>query len=353
MFGFLQRVILVLLLFSTFLVSGEDFIVERDYSHALTFFDNSEKTFLPTELSNREHRLLYLFLNADDVRERRLRFVVHKPLVLFLNEKLVQEFTKSITVNLDLDSLLEDSETRCDLAFYASEKVNAFDGPLLVKSIDQQNFSKESVKVGSGISYWRSDNSIYYFLLLAACLLLAYFKFVKSPYLSAYYDVTSYFSRFSVDDYVIINTFTSQALVLWGISSLLITLGFGFSHISIFEIQNLLGACIGVGLVFGLFFLKYFYLAVLNVLYGGSGQVKIHFFESIRFVSISGLMVGLLILVGLDNYRIALLIVLPLLFSVFLIALIRALQYKRMYLISYLCISEILPFIFLLKLIVG
>ena len=353
MFCFLQRVLLFILFFSSFLVSGEEFIVERDYSHALTYFDNSEQTFLPTESSDRKHGLLYLFLNADDVGGRKLRFVVQESWILFLNDKLIQEYPKNKIVCLDLDSLLGNSEERCDLAFYFNNKASAFEGPWLIKSIEQQKFFKESVKVGVGNFYLRGDYSIYYFLLLAACLLLAYFKFVKSPYLAAYYDLTSYFSRFSVDDYVIINAFTSQALILWGISSLLITLGFGFSNISVFEIQNLLGACTGVGLVFGLFFLKYFYLAVLNVLYGGSGQVKAHFFESIRFMSISGLIIGFLILVGPDNYKLTLLFLLPLLFCVLLVALIRSLEYKRMYLISYLCISEILPFVFLLKLIVG
>ena len=258
MFAIWQKILLMCVCLNSFVLFGENFIVERDFTDALTYYDKSQKTFLPVDLSGKKHDLSYLHLNVEEVSGRRLRIVSKDPFTVFLNEKLLAQYSEADTIILNLDSLQTANDPRLDFCFYVKSQEADFLKIWLIQVVNQYEVSETNNESGVGFPFLRFDYSVYYFFLIFALLMLAYLKYIKSPYLAAYFDFTRYFSRFAVDDYVVINAFNGQAFLLWAIASLLVAMGFCFHQIVGFETNSFFGIVSRIFVVFCFFFIRYF-----------------------------------------------------------------------------------------------
>lgn len=349
-----RSIVFLYLLISCFfshLTFADSYIIEKDLSYALTYYNKSEKTFLPLELSSIERGVVYAHLDVDEIEGRFFSLVAKNQLEVFINEKLVEHVSRGDTVLFPLSDFVSIVDRRFDLAIYCPNGLSSFEGPWILLESNQFDFEGNVEEMGVGLPFVIKDDSFYYLLIIAGVLVLAYLRSVKSIYLSSYFDVTNYFSRFGVDDYVILNPINGQSLLIWGVVSLFISLGLNFVGVYWMGEGLYLNILIGTVLLFGLLFVRYFLLVLLNTLYGNSKVVRLHFFENARFFSLLGVLVGGLVLTGRTVFVPFFVSGASILFLVFIISLLSKLDYKRMYLISYLCVSEILPFILLISLV--
>lgn len=341
---------LLLFVLMTKLSLANNYIVEQDLRYSLTYYDKFKDTFLPLELSSIKRDVVYIHFDIKETEGRFFRMIVKQDLDLFINEQLVDQYNSGDTLLMNIKDYESKYDQRFDVSIHSKYGDESFEGPWIVLEGNQFDINKKVDKDGVGVPYFKSDDSFYYLLLIFGVLLIAYLRFSKSPYLDAYFNLSHYVSRFGVDDYVILNPINGQSILLWSVVSLFYSLGLNYLGFYWLGSSQFLNIFIGLIVFFGSFFLKYFVLVLLNSLYGDIKVVRGHYFEYVRFASLIGLVSGLLVLMNRDYYVLMFVIFGSILFTAFIISLLSKLNYKRMYLISYLCVSEILPFILLVKL---
>ena len=167
----------------------------------------------------------------------------------------------------------------------------------------------------------------------------------------AYFDFTKFVSRLGIEDFIFLNPFTGHSVLLMFLVSLfyavaLANINVSFSWFEGFNVFDILTLGFFVLLVV---LFKYVFLLVLNSLFGDNKLLKVHFFEFVRFFSLFGFL--FLVFSIRDNSILS--TILFFIYSIWLLwlllELVRKSNYRKMYLISYLCISEVFPIFILMK----
>ena len=171
-------------------------------------------------------------------------------------------------------------------------------------------------------------------------------RYIQSPYIYAYFDVSKFVSRLGVEDFIVLNPFSKHSLIILFLTSLFYAVG--LSNLGFFFGGQISVVLIG-GVVFIGVLLKYIFLFVINVLYGDNKLFKVHFFEFARFFTLFSVLFLFSSINQNNIFIVALCAIYILWFFWLLIVVVRRSKYRKMYLISYLCISELFPVFILLK----
>jgi len=330
---------------------SSEFIYERDLSKHLFYYDLLDRTMLPYVNLEVPENVLYGLLKSDFEKKGFLIFQTENKASLFLDGYLLGEFLADTKVIVDLDALHLEEGIDHLFSFYSREGVSFLDGVWVVTKLKNQ-FQKGDSADNVGIYRFREKKvtHLYVFLVLSL-VVLAYMRFIQSPYISAYFDVTKFASRLGIEDFIFINPFTWHSVVIMFLVSGFYAVGlanidFYFGLFNSYNIVNIffLSALIVIVLLF-----KYVFLLVLSSLFGDSKVSKIHFFEFIRFFSLFGFFF-LAYSIHANTLLGNILLGVYLIWLVWvLFELVRKSRYRKMYLISYLCISEVFPIFILLK----
>jgi hypothetical protein len=348
--------LLFVLLFSFFSSSyGKEktnrFIYEKNLSQHFYYFDLLDHTMLPYVNSERTKKVLYVSLDHEELENKKIVFIPVDDMSLYMNGHLINEFSAGSNVVIDFDSLGRQVNKEHEFAFY-SEKGAQFLGSGWVVSESQDRFGKKALIYNDGIYRLMIENkSSIYLVLLIALVVLASMRYVQSPYIMAYFDVTKYGTRLGVEDFIYLNPFTGQSIVLMFLVSLVyavslvnVNVNYGwFETINVFKLL-----LFGVGILLGIF-LKYAFLFLVNLLFGDIKVYKIHFFEFIRFFSLFSVLFFVFSIQTNVLFSIGLALVYLVWNLWLLFELVQKSKYRKMYLISYLCISEIFPVFVLVK----
>lgn len=330
------------------------FIEEENLSLSAFYYDSFDEALLPVVDVSELYPVTYFILDRDSYHNKKLLFTAEKDLTFFLNGKLLQRYDDSCLVEVVLADFFDQSDRQL-LAFYneSGVDVSSFRVVSDLKNLfANKSFSEDYVLLPLFVKN-RSNAFVFSICLL---LVFAYLRFVKAQYLYAYFDLSKMLSRQGVEEYIYMNPFTGQSILLMLVCSLTFALGIVEQNL-IFKtlmVERYVMKVILIGVaIFLSIFLKQFFLFVLNVIYGDLKVVRVHFFEYIRMFALMSLSFCVLSFTSSSALLWGVVVLLSFWLIWLAVILTQKSRYRKMYLFSYLCGSEIFPILVLLKLLEG
>lgn len=326
-------------------VKTSEFLLEKDLTEYLYYYDLLDHTMLPfVEEDNKQ--ILYLTVRSEERLNKSLKFQASKGLFLFVDGRFVESYDEVRQVVLPISKISSYESGVAVFSFYNKGGVAFEDGVWLVEASSDRGLKKDHV-FNIGIDRFQLESkTMNYVVLILVCVALAYMRYIQSPYIEAYFDVTKFVSRLGVEDFIILNPFSRHSIILLFLTSLFYAVG--LTNLGYFLGTQFDVVFLGV-IVFFVVLLKYVFLFLVNVLYGDNKLFKIHFFEFVRFFTLF----SFLFLAASINQNQLFILFLCVLYGVWflwlLVIVVKKSKYRKMYLISYLCISEIFPIFILLK----
>ncbi len=339
-------------------------VVVRDLSDEWLVFDEDEEAYVPVIGQDYEQSKA-LFLNLENYKSYMLRFEGHVGLCLFVGEALVYKVQENGLVEVPVQDLLGVKPHGRSLLRFFNEK-----GKLptrVVISGGSSGLLSQQSEIYQGVV--RDKDVLGNVFILGIFVFVALATFIKrsSPaYFESFFGFSKLFGGRAVEDYILSNLMGFWGFLVMFVVALLTALVIVTSGFTLFD-PNLIGLesvvterqvfslfAWHVGLVFVLLLLKYLFLQVLSFVFG-SKLASFHFFEFVRMELLATLLLMVLVLVvGMGSgggvvLKAGLLIVVS--FWMFRLAIVanRQMGFQKIYLISYLCMSELVPGLLLLE----
>lgn len=328
------------------------YIYEKDLSQYFYYYDLLDHTLLPELAEGDMQHVRSLLLSEQEISGKQIKFQFPERIHFFLNGRLVGEYTPNEEVLLDARDLMLKKDIVHVFSFYSKKGWSVDQSVWLVdESRDVVHKNKVEYNVGKRRRLENNYTGIYVVLLLAL-IIMAYLRFIHSSYLMSYFDITRYVLRAGTEDFIILNPFTRHSVLIIFLMSLFYTIAFinyDVVLVSFFKGVGVVDIFSTGLLVMLMVLIKYLYLVLINFIFGGKKVNKVHYFEFVRFFCLFGFVFLVFSIRNLPSLNYLLLGLYFIWLVWLLIVMLRKSNYRKMYLISYLCISEIVPIFILMK----
>jgi hypothetical protein len=345
----------ILQLFVVFLAGAQDFLPVKDLSGDLLEFKDG--SYVSAD-ENSRGKAIYLSLKPSQFSNEFLRIRTDDRFTIFVNGKLA---AADQTLGIyDIDSL--------------RKKYGASDLLIGIYPLDVDASSVEIVsrrKAERAEVQLRSSSGFRDFAVIAILTLLILFTVLVrlNPKLTAdYFSLNKIFSIRETDDTQLYTRITSSSNILFYIFCSMMV---GFSLVLIFKytssqktdsyfwVAMLEWIKLSVIVLF-IFFLKVTLVYSLSILFGIKGAGRIHFFYWIRVLVVTGSLVSIGMFLYFisrgqqtsvyEIFRWTITVVLILLIALVFLKLMRRAECSIFHLFSYICATEIIPFLITIKL---
>lgn len=361
-----KKIIIVLAFISCFLSSyaSDDYLI-KDLNESWLVYNPSLNSYVPlTNLTQKRHTF-NIQINTKNYERFLFRVKTSNASEIYINQQFFFE------TQTQQDTLIPIKEIR-DFSGKDSVLISVYSQNIGLKPTYAAIIRKGNTEIGlSAFGYKLSPkkSELYKNLLLISLLsilvLIAILKSIDSEKLEIYFNLVRLFSNRKVDDYLYQNAFSATTLPYLISSSFIISVVLLINRYSFFPLDTLgidngflkltgvvlLNALI----ILALYLVKYLYLRFIGVFVSVRRFSERHFFEFSRVFSI-GFAIILLFSLAINSFNLSASWLNITLFLFFLLWIIRIafvgrqeLGFKNMYLFSYLCASEIIPFILILK----
>ncbi len=368
----LSCLLLVMLSLMASPVRGEDQLVE-DLREEWQVFSSEEKAFVPYIAGVQFPKMVHLFLDVNRYSDYYLKVFLPAGTSFLVENKLVTVVEKHTQQSFRVDSLQAYyQKDRLLVSFYSAELPYDL---LQTQIVDVSSAKSWESRAGVYDIDVREQGKENDFLILSILTILVVVVFVKRTLKNVFFDYLSFDRAFSIkprgEGLFTIGVFSQTnllMLLLYGV-----TLGFTFTVV-FYVLTDWLTAWFGVldtlklfgiGLVFsllciGAMVVKYFLIYVMSLIYKLKKYHLIQFYDYLRmtiFLVIVFFCVSIFNL-STEGYYLAenksvflLLAVLTLLLRpIFMFLKLNKLSgYKNLHLFSYICGTEIIPLIIILK----
>ena len=255
-------------------VAGEEpnYILEKDLTQHFYYYDLLDHSLLPEIKENDKQNIRCVVLFEEEMLQKKLKFRFPENLRVFVDGRLVSSYLGGEDVLLSLDDLRLDEKEKHIFLFYTERSLD--NQRLQLWLIDDSNNALVKTKQDFNQGVMRflgKDNTGLFVVLLMTLAILAYLRFIHSPYLLSYFDVTKYFSRVGIEDFIILNPFTRHSLLLMFLMSLFYAIAlvnYDMRMVSVFGFGSVLNIVFTGVIVFALVLLKYMYLVFFEYYHG-------------------------------------------------------------------------------------
>ena len=360
------RCLVLLMMISNAPLFGQQLVY--DLTPDWVYFDAGDKGFLPAVMEKGEKTAISFTLPADEFDKFYLRIIVSKPAYLFHDKHLVKKLPQGTTY-LQVDSLKKALNlTTPQLTVFSNELASGL-STVIVDSIgDEVNIDSEVINNVDFNNFFILSATL---LLLSLVLLRIFYHELNSQYFSLLRIVdikTMDELIFKVKFFGVPNNYF---IVLMGLITAWNMIAFNQIHPAVlnpelfdaaatsFSSYLLSWLYLSMG-AFIIVFLKYLLIYTISFLFEFK-TAGIHFASHLRIVFLSLLILSALTLV--DHFFVSLNLVHVIFWGALLLTLIRIiLLYLRLlrltnhtvlHLLLYLCATEIIPFVFIYKLVIG
>jgi len=330
-------------------------------------FSKKFEAYVPYSTSSRDNvTAINQLLDLDKFKNYHLNFIAAPDLALFINKKLIYKNTSKKTkyIQIRIEELTDESSTNKELlTFYnPTHRLplnNVFIGfekkPAKVQSIDKIKIFKRVI----------NKTDIYVVCYLVILSLLAILR-TRYPRRFSEFFSFNYMLPNNTSDDLVIKSVSTPGIIFLLINSFAITLIYLLTNHFLtqngFQVGELsLGYFFKVSIIVILIFIgKFIFMKIVGWIFDIEEIVKIQFFELVKvFLNFNILIVSLLI-ASLSfpyfTHKFTTSIFIYLLVLVFLIVVLRnsllifkLSGFRNLYLFSYLCTTEILPFVIMIK----
>ncbi len=330
-------------------------------------FDEASKKFYPFVTGNKNDLPLHINLEAKNYLGLYLNIRTKQPIALYVNHQFWDEVSSQKDTSISIDSISKGA-TPVILSFYGQYNQSLIDSIAILSST--QRFQHQDDGLRSGVPLLRVSNIVrdYFAILLILCFAL--FVLVRNTYTKIFDQYTSLLSILSDNS----AEHSSSRVTFDGYNFAFIIVGVFFFSIvcasfPIFQEQSQnLSFFEFFGKVFYLVFLSaFFYLLKYVATYAISWLFSVNKFaisHFMIFVRVSVLWSVVLLLLTMLNYA-EVVWIRPIILPIFLFSSLffltltsikvsflinRVTKVSTLYLISYLCITEWLPYFVIVKL---
>jgi hypothetical protein len=332
-------------------------------------FDPHYKAYVP--LSNeKKSNSISQKLDLQKYKNYNLNFSAAPGLSLFFNNKLyyINSTDKDQNVKLPVQSLSGGEFSGNDLlTFYNAKGALPYSTFYIGFSINEKVLLNHKIKhLFEKLKRERATGQTMYIIVFLLILFL--FALVKNKYyrrFSEFYDFTRLLpSSLGDDKNLVLDVFSAPSILFVLINALsfgllLAIIGNGQDDLGLSGVSGMVSAVVVIILIY---FLKYFYLEVMGWIFNLRQLVKLQFFELVKVsLKINLLLVPLVLIFYYSKGSFAEQtsnLFTYVLMICFLISVIRASSlifkltaFRNIYLFSYLCTTEILPLVIIIKLI--
>ena len=335
-------------------------------------FDYSDQAFVPKP-ANGLYDVLHYQINLGKYPYQEINIEQPSSFSIWINHQLIENAGGKVTYSTD--SLRNIYGSKILLSLYAGNGLSRNLNVSIRSAFGKERAVEDKGQVAKARNHSTFPDFIatgfLILLLLMALLRISYPKIFREYFNPA----AVFFPRVSVDTLIqsrqfnpgtFLALFTFSFLVMFVLLVLLNWQGDLPSFLEFFNTSSygLLMAILGLGFIvsFLLFLAKYIFLSVCTYLYGIEEFKAIHFFDYIRISSI--IYMGILLWILFNFFVLsvpiassasiafmAIIILFTVRIAIILIKLIRTANLRFSYLFSYLCTTEIIPLVVVLKLI--
>jgi hypothetical protein len=353
--GFFARIFIILVSTATIVV-GQPFLVVKDLSSSLYKYEDG--AFVPRE-AREKNRTVYLSLRPGEYRGDFLQLRADENFSLFVNGKFAASEGTHVVYNIDSLRQVFGSPDLL-LGIYHNEP----------SGLNVEIVSRNAKAVASSVI--KPATGFRDFASVAILVLLIFFAlmFRLNPKLAGdYFSISRIFSLRETEDNQVYTRITSSSNILFYVFCSLMA---GFSLTVIFEFTSVApgsGGHFGVALVrwlglslvvLLLFFAKIVLVYTLSALFGIKGVGGVHFFYWIRVLVVTGSILSVVVFIYFisrgqndtvyEVMRWSITIVLISLIALVFLKLMRRAECSIFHLFSYICATEIIPFLITIKL---
>jgi hypothetical protein len=340
---------------SNLLAADKDIIVIKDLSEEFLVYDIQYATYVPYtdgKVSSKS-----VFLDFNPYRGYYLNIEALPGLSLFLNQKLVYENTSTELENLmlEVDKIIPIGSEKQLLTLYHKEgKV-----PISLKLC---NISNEPVFQNTLLWQTRHNSivnkELVFFLFV---LIIVLFIILRNRFGRHFFATIGIGQNGnSPENLSLLGVFTVPRLLILLFNALGFTFIIAESGIRIPYFEPVQDIAITIIAFLGLFYLKYFYLGIIGLVFQSKSLAKAHFNEIVRVALYMNLLLvpifALIYFSQLLDWTISYIGFLVIIVGGMLFTIVRLLvitfsmpQVNYVYLFSYLCIAEIIPLAFVIK----
>lgn len=344
--------------------ASEDYLI-KDLNHSWLVYSPSLNSYVPLTNFKQKRHTFNLRINTKDYERFLFRIETHNASDIYINQQFFLELPNAKDTIIPIKKIREFSDAD-------TVSISVYSQNISVKPNYAAIIREVNTEIGlSPFSYTLigRKSELYSNLLLVSLLLIvvliAILKSIDSEKLEIYFNLVRLFSNRKVDDYLYQHAFSGTTLPYlissaFIISVVLLINRYSFFPLDTFGIENGFLKLTGVVLVNAiiillLYLVKYIYLRFIGVFVSVRRFSERHFFEFSRVFSI-GFAIILLFSLAINSFGLSASWLNITLFLFFFLWIIRItfvgrqeLGFKNMYLFSYLCASEIIPFILILK----
>ncbi|MBX9853771.1 MAG: DUF4271 domain-containing protein [Cytophagaceae bacterium] len=352
-----------------------DNTVVKDLSSEWLVYNKEYKTYFPYFKNSDENaKSLSILIDLNKYQYYNLNFKAAPGLSFFVDQKIFYKNTSdniaNVTLNIKKLIASDFSGGKQVITFYHSK------GQLPVENIFVGINATRTVNTAAGNfavilpRYLDGGKSLFviYFILI-----LSLFAFIKNRYPKKFYEFSGFSNIIPALEENIVFDFLSIPIILFVFINTLAASLILFLikdnkppsesvFLNIFYEKPVIGILIMTGFFFLIFILKYIYLKFIGWIYNINDFVKVQFFELLRVTLKLNLLLLALALImnfsGYFDYNLDLnwfIYVLLLALTIVLLRVgyltFRLSGFRNVYLFSYLCTTEILPLIIIVKLI--
>lgn len=372
-----------IIFFSTSMVYSQVIVTDTSIVKALNedwlIYNKQYATYIPltnSELPN--HKILHQWINVTKYSNYELMVEIPSQSSLFINNMLIERNLSSTTLvkTLAISSLKATYTANFFVSIFntkpSQQLPNIFIVSIHPHKIDRNNIAKKDFAFKPLIRKPNNINQGSIMIFLLAVVLITFVKNTEVEIASSFFGFKNILSNNLLEDAQLLHIWRVPILIVLYLAALFLAFLSQYSlHSSTFipnsnyfitqELGNNFKNIITVSLwLFGFLLLKYFFLIILSWFFKQEQLVKIHFFSNIKLLlkCLMVLALGYFIadLSGVVSYktlaiwwRICLILILLGLLIKNLYITTKITHFRNVYLFSYLCISEILPTLFLVK----
>jgi hypothetical protein len=355
-------------------LSGQSKVVVSDLKDDWMYFNNEYNTFFPL-LSNEKRKLSSVSQLVDLKKYSlyKLNFEACPGLSFYVNNKLVYNNSSAQTreVSIGIDSLPKSTGNEKDLLSFYNPSGKLPINHTFIGTISKVG-TETNLEKGMTLHPRNIDSSHSYFIIFFLIIITG-IAVLKNRYPKKFYELFHFsnlipemdenvvwdLSSFPILLFIVINSLC-VALILFVINN---QFGLNSTHLlNILDMKSVVGILMVTGAFFLIYLIKYFQLKVAGWIFNLKEIVKIQFFELMKVSLKINMFLTVLILIFYSSGYFKLKIGFDyfIYFTIFslLIVLFRVgyltftlTGFRNIYLFSYLCTTEIVPLVILVKLI--
>lgn len=352
--------------------SEDNIVVVKNLKEEWLVWDDTFQTLVPLLGENNTENTIYLWMDAAKFGSYELKFVAEPGMALYSDKKLVYKNTACVkdSVSIKISEFVnERAGKKSLLAFYHQESRQSLSAFIGFKSHEKIPESRvQGVYMRHRTQDHQSGKYLIFFLTFLALIALVRNRYPRR--FSEFFNFRNLLPNTSIDENLILGVFSRASLLFLLINAIaLYLIVFNLSRDSEFflvypfsdiKIDTIWGSILLVLFFFILYLFKYIYLSLIGWIFNLKELVRIHYFELIKiFLKINILFVPLSVIlfyreaipfkVSYENFSLLLFISLAIVIVRIAFLIFKLAGFRNLYLFSYLCATEIIPFIIIIK----